>query len=291
MRGILAIVCLVLLFGCLGPAAPGETYTEEGVKEVSVPVADGETETPAGETQPESVEAAEEETAAGLGALSQEEISYRTHDSWDIYGTLYHAKNERPSTMIIVLHMLDRTRADYDDMVEPLHMAFPDADIFAIDMRGHGESINKRTWEEFVEADFRSMKKDVLDVFEEFETLRPSVQQYYVIGASIGSSVALTAAADDSRIKKVVMLSPGADYHGIDISEAGSTYQKRLFIAVARNDEYSYESARDLYDMSPSDSKVLRVYTGTSAHGISLFTATESEETPLLDDIIEWLGN
>lgn len=290
MRGIIAILCLALLFGCLGPAAPGETYTEEGVKEVSVPTTGEEVEPTVEEVQPEAEETVEEEEVTGLEALSQEEVVYRTRDSWDIHGTLYHAKNDYPPTMIILLHELGGTRANYDDVIVPLHEAFPDADVFALDLRGHGESTNKRTWQQMGSSEFRVMRNDVLDSFEEFKFIRPGVSKYYVIGASIGSSVALEAAVVDGNIKKVVMLSPGMNYKDIDISDDGAEYQKSILIAAARDDVYSYESADELYDMSTSASKVLKVYSG-SAHGTDLFGATENLETSLIDEIIEFLRN
>jgi len=140
----------------MAPSEDGGQVTFPGQpKEVHVPA-----EAEPAEAQPEAEEPAEE--VSPLEALSQEEFSYRTQDAWEIHGTLYHARNERPSTMIILLHMLDSTRADYDEVVVPLHEALPDADILALDMRGHGESINKRTWEEFVEVDLKEVVNEVV---------------------------------------------------------------------------------------------------------------------------------
>lgn len=283
MKVVFLLVSAMLFFGCAGQ------MTAENQENVVVPEEEEEVVEVQIPQESQGAEQSQEQTEeSALDALSQEDITYRTSDSWDIEGTLYHAQNERPSKMIILVHMLGGDRSDFDGVIVSLHQYFPDADVFALDLRGHGESTNKKTWENFESSDFRSMKKDVLESFEEFEILRPDVEDYYLVGASIGSSVAIEAAVEDSRIRKVVMISPGTEYHGIDISESGSNYQRKLCIAVAHDDEYSYVSAQELYENSPSDSKVLKKYSG-SAHGTELFSETKDSESPLIEDLTNWL--
>ena len=104
-----------------------------------------------------------------------------------------------------------------------------------------------------------------------------------VAGASLGGSLAATAAASDSRIRAVALVSPSSDYRGLRIEGALRQVGSRpvLFIA-SRNDPYAARSARELVK---NTSGPRETYTGDAAsHGVPLLTA----EPDLARLLVEW---
>ncbi|VVC01777.1 Uncharacterised protein [uncultured archaeon] len=88
----------------------------------------------------------------------------------------------------------------------------------------------------------------------------------------------------------MVMISPGTSYDGFDITNDAQTYLHGLYLAVGSEDSYSANSASQIYSMSQSDSKDLKVYYGTSAHGNALFDATKNSDAPLDNLVVSWLN-
>ena len=219
--------------------------------------------------------------------LQSEEIDYNA-GGWRIHGTLYPSKIKPASKVIMLLPELGKTRDSYPlSFVSKLHENIPDAMVLAIDMRGQGESTNLGTWQSFDTATFKDMKTDVIAAQTYFGTNYPNVKQYYVVGASIGSSAAMLASAQNTKIVKIAMLSPGMSYQGMDIEDAVKGYLLKLFIAVSTGDASSASAATTINSLCPSLHKTMKVYDG-SAHGTDLFAATENDPEPLSDALVEF---
>jgi len=303
----LAIVFLMmglLLFGCIGqpataPAGDTTPESEDAAQEViHVPTDSDEPETPA--TEPEETEPAEtepetenppSEPAAEEEEGQSEDIVYKTKDSWDIHGTLHYAPGtDKPETLIILAHGYGQDRSAFDPLIPVLKERLSDMDVLAIDMRGHGESTNIGTYEHFIAGDFIAMQNDIAGAIPHMEMIRPSIERYYIVGASIGSSAALNYAVDDASVHKVVMLSPGLDYRGVKIEKANWDYIHALYLATANGDSYSRDSANTLYADSPSDNKQLKIYDEIgNAHGTDMFAATANTMEPLTELVGIWL--
>jgi pimeloyl-ACP methyl ester carboxylesterase len=279
---LFSLLILVLLFGCV-QVSPPEAVSDGGDGPTTLPTVPEEG-PPAGE-EPEATEPAQ--PPAEGPALESEEITYKSL-GWNIHGTLYESINDEPTKVIMLLPMLGQTRSSYpQNLIEDIHESVPDAMVLAIDTRGHGESTNLGTWQNFDMAQYKDMRNDVLSAKSYFASKHPTVKEYYVVGASIGSTAAILAGAQDSDIVKIAMLSPGMEYKGVNIERAADDYQKRLLIVAASGDSYSANSAMEINDLSPSQ-KVLKIY-GGSAHGTGLFDATEDDLEPLSDVLIDFL--
>lgn len=308
MKSTLALMLgLVLLFGCLqapgtGTQAPAdETAPQGGSGQNVIDVPSGQQDAGPGEaeTQPEEESPAEEpvqeqggDTPAtgGIAALESKEYVFDTTDAWEIHGTIYFADRDSPSTAIILLHEAGGDRSSFDSFVPALHEQMPDADIFVMDARGHGESTNLRTWDTFVSGDFKAMKNDVGAAKTYLQVKRPTLKTFYLVGASIGSTTAINYAAGDVDMKKVVMLSPGMEYKGVDISESAERYTRSLYVAASFGDEYSRNSAETLSGISRSGEKEVKIYYDAGdAHGLELFAATENSDDPMMEQVISWL--
>lgn len=275
----LFLLIFILMLGCT-QVGPPETVSDGGDGLPTVP----EEVPPAGE-EPGTTEPAQ--PPAEVPSLESEEITYKSL-GWEIHGTLYESKADEPTKVIMLLPMLGQTRSSYSqDLIEDIHDSVPDAMVLAIDTRGHGESTNLGTWQNFDMGQYKDMRNDVLSAKPYFASNHPTVKEYYVVGASISSTAAILAGAQDSDVVKIAMLSPGMEYKGVNIERAADDYQKKLLIVAASGDAYSANSAMQINDISPSQ-KVLKIY-GGSAHGTDLFDATEDDMEPLSDVLIDFL--
>lgn len=214
------------------------------------------------------------------------ENRFVTEDGVEIVGSMWIPEQEQ-SPAVILLHMLAKTRADWDDMA--LSFVNKGYAVVSIDLRGHGESTMQDgsviDVHQFTEDDFQNM---VLDVKAVLKGLRNNVRidstRIAIIGASIGANVALQAAAADPQIPVVVLLSPGKSYRGIRTDTALLDYGKRpILIAASDEDEYAANSSRYLRELAQGYSKLLMY--NMIGHGTEMFKARTDLET----EIFDWL--
>jgi pimeloyl-ACP methyl ester carboxylesterase len=198
---------------------------------------------------------------------------FNTEDGVEIVGTFYHAVTKEKGS-IVLLHMLSRNRSDWKPFEKKLNeLGYR---IYAIDLRGHGESV--KMGEEVL--DFKKLRKEMyqkmtLDVKGAVNTL--GREKVLLIGASIGGNVALNYAATDERVKGVVLLSAGLDYRGVKTEEAMKKYGDRpVLIVASEEDKYAYQSAKKLYEIAQGE-KELKIYQD-AGHGTRIFDKEEGLE-------------
>jgi len=275
MRTLLLV--FILFFGCTQPVSDNIAEESSLPAEPSGPASVPDEQT----DQPAVAEPPPEEPAT---SLESEEIVY-VSSSWDIHATMYPAQQPSPTKVIMLVPMLGETRDSYPiRFIERLHDEFPQAIVMTIDPRGHGESTNLGTWQDFDTFAFKNMKLDVIDVHKYLQPKIPTIKEYYVIGASIGSTSAINAGAQVKNINKIVMISPG-DYHGVDIDDAVDDYAKPLLVVVGDEDRYSYQKTIEIQ----SAAQQTKIYKMESAHGTDLFDATKDGSEPVEELIIDFL--
>lgn len=170
---------------------------------------------------------------------------------------------------VILLHMLGRSKEDYAYLAQQLNNA--GLAVIAIDFRGHGKSAGDMT--KFSDADYQ---KFVLDVKAAKQFLaQQGVGSVGIVGASIGANAALNYAANDPDVKALVLLSPGMNYHGVDIAESAKRYPGYTLLVAAADDDYSANTVRKLMDIMHAKSQ--KMYTVGSGHGTGLFKKTNAE--------------
>jgi pimeloyl-ACP methyl ester carboxylesterase len=289
---IIVLLALVLLIaGCVQPSGgtPGTVVnvTQNGT---------GGTITPP--TQPPTVNVTVNQTTTTNGTQTpapkppSQEVSYITADSWKISGTFYASKSAIPKTGIILLHQVSSDRSGFDSLVPVLHESIPDADILAIDLRGHGRSTNLGTYSKFISGDYRAMTNDVKGAIDYLKFFRHVSDNFYIVGASVGSSVAINYADSDSAIQKIVMLSPGMNYQGVDIKNALGKVRKEVYFVATNEDEQSATDAQAAYQLSNAYTKEVYIYKSIgAAHGTDMLasSATSKTEEPLATKIANWL--
>ncbi len=213
-------------------------------------------------------------------AIPSEEVTFESF-SWSIHGTYYESTSKEPTKAIILLPMLDKGRNTYpQSFIGRMHNEISNAPVLAMDLRGNGDSTNLGTWQGFQLEDYKAMQGDIVSAMGFLKKKHPTIKEFYVVGASMGSSAAIAAAARTPTIIKVAMISPGMSYHGVDISDAAGAYMHQLFIAASREDRTSADAASMVYSLSSTEDKTLKIYEG-SAHGTDMFDATRSDAEPL----------
>lgn len=228
-----------------------------------------------------------------LQAAPEEPVTLQTSDHLTLHAFYYPAANAKAS--ILLIHMLGRDKVDWKNFAFTLQSAGYEA--LAFDLRGHGES-NKQgdlvlDWKTFAEKDFKMMVEDVAAACQWLKQKNGDFRPVFVIGASIGANLALLYTSENPEIRGAALISPGLDYHGIQIARYAVQYKDRpLLMVTARNDEYSQISTRYLMDLVKIDDKILKEYPAGAGHGTKIFNYTPAEKTemPLQDLLLDWIG-
>ncbi|HEX4936484.1 MAG TPA: alpha/beta hydrolase, partial [Gemmatimonadaceae bacterium] len=95
--------------------------------------------------------------AVGIVAGRSQRVSFRTDDGVTVAATWYEP-SVRPAPAVILVHMLNRSRRDWDSFASRL--ASSGIGALAIDLRGHGESPHPHP--DPANADYSPMVRDVL---------------------------------------------------------------------------------------------------------------------------------
>ena len=172
--------------------------------------------------------------------------------------------------------ILSENRTDYDAQIP----RFTEAGyaVLALDMRGHGDTGGENNWD-LAASDLETVMGILID--------QPEIHKdrVAIIGASIGSNMALITGAAVPNISSVVLLSPGLDYQGVTTEDALADYGNRsLLIVASSEDSYAAESSQALADQSTGLVN-FKLYDG-AGHGTRMFAA----EPGLIDLILAHLN-
>jgi alpha-beta hydrolase superfamily lysophospholipase len=202
-------------------------------------------------------------------------VSFRTDDGVTIAAT-WHEPAYRPAPAVILVHMLQRTRRDWEEFASRLAAAGIGA--LAIDLRGHGDSSSGS------EAPNYSIMVEDLRAARRFLATRHDVQhaRIGIAGASIGANLAALAAADDGTIASLALLSPSLDYRGLRIEAAIRKYGRRPVLLVASDDDpYARRSALDLEKAGEGPRELLIV--SAAGHGTRMLGGSWELPPALID--------
>ena len=211
-------------------------------------------------------------------ASSQQNVTFKTEDGLSIAGTLY--LPNRPGPAVIMLHMLTRSREDWQALGSKLADAGMVA--LAIDLRGHGASDHAPAG-----ASGQEMGAMQLDVkaARAFLRGRPEVSAGKVglAGASIGANLALLAAAGDPSVRTLALLSTGLDYRGLRTEAALGRYGTRPVLLVAsQEDNYAMISMRRLSSQGSGTREQLTL--NGAGHG----TVMLSRQPEVVGTLVDW---
>lgn len=259
------VVILLSLFAlaCTPETPPTPTPAPEPVDETP----ETPPEPPAIEEPPEELELPEART-----------IRLNAQDGLELVGDLRTGASPE-AALVILVHQLSTDRHEWEPLLRRLAGA-PALSTFALDMRGHGESTQRRnrevSWNDFETADWEKVADDVLRALNhlrEAEGLAPA--RVILVGSSIGSSAVILAASRDESVNAVVALSPGRAYRGVDaLSPTGELGERALFAVASREEPDSAATAADMARIASAGQSL--VVEG-NRHGVGMFeSAPES---------------
>lgn len=208
------------------------------------------------------------------------DVTLMTQDGVRIAASFYQAsRSAQPAPAVILLHMLTRSRADWDEVAGRL--ASSGIHALAIDFRGHGNSGRPVTDEGL---DLSRLPLDVQAARAWLLTRTDvRVDRLGLAGASIGANVAVLVAAGDPLVRSVALLSGGVDYRGLRIDAAMRKYGDRSALLVASHeDPYASRSMRELAAIGPGlrDTRLL----SGAGHGTVMLT----RDRELAGALVDW---
>jgi alpha-beta hydrolase superfamily lysophospholipase len=200
---------------------------------------------------------------AAVAEAAGRPVTLTSVDGVPLAGAFFEARNG-PASGVVLVHMLGRTKDDWQDLGNRLQQAGLNA--LAIDLRGHGQSGGSA-------ARLAAMGGDVRAAVEWLQT-RPSVQSDRIGIVGVPS------------VRALAMLSPALDYRGVRIDAAMlRRYGARpAWLAASTEDPYALRTLREL-GTDTSGSREQRLTTAV-AHGTNMLTA----DTSLSPELVDWLA-
>lgn len=193
---------------------------------------------------------------------SAETVVIPSSDGLEIQADYYASESGKA---VLLLHMLNGRRRDWASLIP--YLTEQGYAVLAVDLRGHGDTGGRQDWalaEEDVQVAVAWLREQGSD-------------QVAIIGASIGSNLALRGMANDENVVTAIALSPGLDYRGVTTDDAIETIDRRPVLFVAeRLDSYSSTSVIELFNNAKGK---VQVHLGTgSAHGTAMLGDEMLEE-------------
>ena len=203
-------------------------------------------------------------------------VSLRAEDGTTLTAT-WHEPSSPPAPAVILVHMLGRSRRDWDEFGPRLAAAGIGA--LAIDLRGHGDSAHGPVAEA---SSYAAMVQD-LAAARRFLAARGEVvpSRIGILGASIGANLAVLAAASDPAVASLALLSPSLDYRGLRIEAAARKYGNRPMLLVWSDDD-AY-ARRSVADLQKTGSPRELVQLSGAGHGTNMLRRSPDLEYSLLD--------
>jgi acetyl esterase/lipase len=193
--------------------------------------------------------------------LAGEEIQLEASDGLVLVGDLYRPEAiDEDLPAVLLMHQNGANRSSFEPLLPYLLEA--GYIVINVDLRGFGATGGTRNFE-LALGDVQSW----FDWLREQEGVDDS--RIAVIGASIGSNLALVGCANDEACTTAVALSPGEDYFGVQPAEAIADGLD-AFLVAAHSDRESVGAVENFL-LSGTGNISARLYQG-SAHGTRLFT-------------------
>jgi dienelactone hydrolase len=201
-------------------------------------------------------------------------VSFRALDGRALDGLWFEA-NQKPAPAVVLVPMLGRPKDDWQAVGDRLAAAGISA--LAIDLPGTslpGETAALVGWNADIRAAVAYLVSRPAEV---------SGGAVGILGASLGASLAVVAAAAEPDVRSLALVSPSVDYRGVRIEGPLRQYGARPALLVASvHDPYAARSARELSE-DPPGIRQLR-WSDTAAHGSVLL----ARDPDVVRSLVEW---
>ncbi len=179
------------------------------------------------------------------GAARAETVRFDTEDGFSLEADLWPAPAP-DAPVAILLHQWNADRRSFGALQPALSAA--GFTVLSLDQRGQGGSTKQRAGgtekivrirdlpKERASAIIGEGPKDVAAALAFLSARGLATDRIVLVGSSYGCTVSLLTAAAEPRVRGVALLSPGADYFGVDALAAARTYGGPLFAVAAEDD-------------------------------------------------------
>jgi dienelactone hydrolase len=232
------------------------------------------------------------------GEGTPQKIQITTTDGLVESAWLTPAAESGKAPLWVLLPMMNHDHTSFQPFIDALS-AYVKADttkkarmphLLSFDLRGHGESVNLKGTTlvpgKMNQADFAKIPSDVRQMIDHViadTNYRVDAENVVVIGASIGANAAVIMAASFPAVRKVVMLSPGSDYHSLQPAEAVKKFGRPMLLYAETKDSYSAETVRTLGKLDKVNATP-RIITG-SEHGTDII----DDNAKIMQELLTWL--
>jgi dienelactone hydrolase len=211
-------------------------------------------------------------------AAEPQAVTFTARDGAQVSGVL-HVPEKTPAPGVVLLPMLGRTHRDWDQAAA----RFVEAGfaVLAVDFRHTAPADPDAA--DSVRSPHAALVLDA-EAARAYLAARPEVNPARIgmAGASLGANVAVLAAANDSSVRSLALLSVSLDYRGLKLEQALKTFASRPALLVASSeDPFALRSARQAVTMGDG-ARELRVLSG-AGHGAVMLARDPDLATALVD--------
>lgn len=221
-------------------------------------------------------------------------VSFATTDRFQIAAWYWAPKpgGKAKAPGVILLHMRGKDKSSWDGLPDAL--VAEGYAVLAIDLRGHGQSLDSRgasiPLNNLKDGDYRNMLLDVAAAHAWLATQSGvDGDRVAIVGASIGANLGLLYASGNRSVRTVICLSPGLDYRSLRALEALQGLGKRaIYLLAAKGDSYSYDTVYKIQEAATQANPAsVRTFDGKE-HGTDLLGAHPGLEATIVSG---WLLN
>ncbi len=213
--------------------------------------------------------------------MDSKKVELIASDGRKIAANLFAAS--QPKGWLLLAHMMPADKESWNEFAGFMREAGYES--LAIDLRGHGESDGgPRGYQNFSDDQHQQGILDLRAGWEFLKSRRAVPEKTGLVGASIGANLSLQLAVENPKFKKLVLLSAGLNYRGIDARDLMAKLAEDLavLLATSRDDGDNADQNNVLYDLIKSSRKKMLVYL-QGGHGTDIF---KTDEQPNLAEAI-----
>lgn len=219
------------------------------------------------------------------GGMDGRAVEFVTQDGWNIAAVYKPAKSEEKT--VLLLHDVSKSHADFTTFADKI--ASKGLGYLALDLRGHGKSMNKGAYSSFakegVDNDYNKMVRDVNAAMEYLKSKGVAEEEVFLVGAGMGANVAAKAASFWPSVNGVALITPVTNFRDVLPIAALRVYKGHVFVAAAADDKKTFLEAsviRNVAFLSSGEGKV------------TFATAYDRKAHDLLDrwisaELLQWL--
>ena len=208
-------------------------------------------------------------------------VKVTASDGQELIGDFIAAPGEGDHPAVLLMHMYRSVRQSWKEFIPELTKA--GYSVLNVDLRGHGATGGKTNWPLAI--------TDVQTWLDWLQT-QPNIRanSISVIGASVGSNLALIGCANDKDCVTAIALSPGSDYFGLrpkDSITDGLKDRSALLVA-SQKDGQSATGVKQLA-LTATGELGVQLYSG-SLHGTNILNSKAYKER-LTTLMLDWLND